>query len=64
MERKFWETIEKGFFKRSVESISWNEGFNGLVSEEEVNVEVKAIKNKKKVGPNGMPVDVWNVLGE
>jgi len=31
-----------------------------LVSEEEV----RAMKKKKVVGPDGVPVEVWNILGD
>jgi len=34
-----------------------------LVSEEEVKSAVRAMKKKNVVGPDGMPVEVWKILG-
>ncbi|KAL4104538.1 hypothetical protein QTP88_019833 [Uroleucon formosanum] len=49
--------------EESLESISWNEGLIGLVVAEEVKIAAKAMKKKKAVGPDGMPVEVWKILG-
>jgi len=40
------------------------EGLIGLVSEEEVKDAVMAMKKKKAVGPNEVPVEVWKILGD
>ena len=49
--------------KESLESVSWNEGLIDLVGEEEVKIAVKAMKKKKAVGPDGVPVEVCKILG-
>jgi len=40
-----------------LKSISWNEGLIDLVIEEEVKVAVKAMKKKKAVEPDEVPVE-------
>jgi hypothetical protein len=53
----FERLLNENYPKKVLESISWNEGMIGLVSEEEVKFVVKTMKNKKVVEPD-VPVDV------
>ncbi|KAL4126175.1 hypothetical protein QTP88_010401 [Uroleucon formosanum] len=53
----FESVLNEEYPKESLESVSWNEGLIGLVGEEEVKIAVKAIKKKKVVGPDEVPVE-------
>jgi len=60
----FEKLLNEEYPKEVLESMSWNEGLIGLVGEEEVRDAVKAMKKKKAVGPDGVPVEVWKMLGD
>jgi len=56
---KYFKTsLNKDYPREAVENISWNEVFIGLVSEKKVKSVLRAMKKKKVVEPDGVPVKV------
>jgi hypothetical protein len=48
--------------REAIDRVEWNLGMVDLIREEEVWNAVRKIKNKKAVGPDRIPVDVWKLL--
>ena len=55
--------LNEEFPREAIDRVEWNLGMVDLIREEEVWSAVRKMKNKKAVGPDGVPVEVWKVLG-
>ena len=55
--------LNEEFPREEIDRVEWNLGMVDLIREEEVWSAVRKMKNKKAVGPDGVPVEVWKVLG-
>ena len=64
--KEYFEKLLNEEFPREEETerVAWNLGMVDLIREEEVWSAVRKMKKKKAVGPDGVPVEVWQVLGD
>lgn len=55
--------LNEEFPREAIDRVEWNLGMVDLIREEKVWNVVTKMNNKKAVGPDGVPVEVWKVLG-
>jgi len=60
--KEYFETLlNEEYPKEALESISWNEGLIGLISEEKVKATVEGDEKQKAVEPDRVSVEVWKI---